>query len=89
MNGDFIEPINYYEPTIKTAKIQSNTYSIKFNHKELYKEIERLQQELQRKDNIINELKEELEFELQFQKGGCYNRIKNLLDKIKELENDK
>ena len=49
--------------------------------------VKNLEQELQRKDNIINELKEELEFELQFQKGGCYNRIKNLLDKIKELEN--
>ena len=55
--------------------------------KKTREENERLQQELQRKDNIINELKEELEFELQFQKGGCYNRIKNLLDKIKELEN--
>lgn len=45
--SDKVEPINYYEPTIKTAKIQNHTYSINFDKTELYKEIEKLQQELQ------------------------------------------
>ena len=93
---DRTEPINYYEPTIKTAKIQNHTYLIKFNHKELYEEIEKLQQELQRKDNIIKEIKEFIEFHytdnIDFYKNKGialdYPQVDYILDKIKELENE-
>ena len=54
----------------------------------LSQQIDKLQQELQRKDNIINELKEYI---LNHYEVG--NEIQNewnddILDKIKELEND-
>lgn len=95
--SDKVEPINYYEPTIKTAKIQNHTYSINFDKTELYKEIENLQQELQRKDNIINMIIEQLYIlrGLTFTKyksnewNNCLSwndDIQPILDKINELE---
>ena len=95
--SDKVEPINYYEPTIKTAKIQNHTYSINFDKTELYKEIERLQQELQRKDNIIKDIKEFIEFHytdnIEFYKnkgiGLDYPQVDYILNKIEELEDNK
>ncbi len=65
------------------------------------KEYDKLQQELQRKDNIINDIKNELNnpsnFEIYYQResvqtlmelGAKYYR-EYILDKIKELENGK
>lgn len=52
------------------------------------KEIKRLQQELQRKDNIINELKEYLEKQMKIWDKGIYLTYKEILDKIKELESE-
>ena len=63
--------------------------------KELTETIDYLQQELQRKDNIINELKKHLEYEIaewqdvsdEWTKAQV-QEDKIILDKIKELEND-
>lgn len=112
--SDKVEPINYYEPATKTPRIQNHNYSINFDKTELYKEIETLQQELQRKDNIINELKKWLNYsidkinqkliedkEIIVKDGMVMNmndyqilrlktfrtKMKEVLDKIKELEN--
>ena len=53
-------------------------------------QVKELEQELQRKDNIINELKEELkEARKELQPGELIigqGLIDNILDKIKELE---
>lgn len=91
------EPINYYEPTIKTPRIQNHTYSINFDKTELYKEIDDLKQELQRKDNIINELKygikelDDMFYEtFRISQKGYFSisewKLKDFTDKIKELE---
>ena len=70
--------------------------------KELTETIDYLQQELQRKDNIINELKEWLDkekenynLELTKKNAGALSYIlpiksvyREVLDKIKELENE-
>ena len=49
-------------------------------------EIETLQQELQRKDNIINELKKYCEENIDDLLFECEAYYKDILDKIKELE---
>ena len=93
---DKTEPINYYEPIIKTPKIQNYTYSINFDKTELYKEIANLQQELQRKDNIINDLKNFLngkydewkDSEEEFIRESAYEDLR-ILEYIKELEENK
>ena len=62
----------------------------------LERENERLQQELQRKDNIINELKKHLEYEIaewqdvdNILTKASVEEDKDILDKIKELEENK
>ena len=84
--SDKVEPINYYEPAIKTPRIQNHTYSINFDKTELYKEIEKLQQELQRKDNNWNELKKYVD---KLYESETYHSIGEVLDKMEEIENGK
>lgn len=56
---------------------------------ELLDEIETLQQELQGKDNIINELEKWLEYEIYCDFSNEMTKAyQDSLDKIKELEND-
>lgn len=59
----------------------------------LSQQIDKLQQELQRKDNNWNELKKYLEKEISRDRSednvwlmGCYDEDREILDKIKELE---
>ena len=82
---DKTEPINYYEPTIKTTGVQNHTYSINFDKTELYKEIEKLQQELKRKDKEIKHLKSELEC----YENGLYfsSEVEELQDKLDRKDN--
>lgn len=65
------EVINYYEQLKK--------------YNNLLKENIKLQQELQRKDNIINELKKWLDIKEEKEIVGTFSDV---LDKIKDLEND-
>lgn len=91
------EKTNYYDEQLEySAKLLANNIS-------LDKKIERLKQELQRKDNIINELKEWLDkekenYNLELTKKNVNalsyslpikSVYKDVLDKIKELENAK
>ena len=50
----------------------------------LYQKLEEITNELQRKDNIINELKEWLDIKEEKETVGTFSDV---LDKIKELEN--
>ena len=56
------------------------------------KEYDKLQQELQRKDNIINAIKKELKQKQEYYRYRKDNRyrafLSNILDKINELEGD-
>ena len=59
---------------------------LKLTYEELtkmYYKIDKLQQELQRKDNIINELKKWLDIKEEKETVGTFSDV---LDKIKELE---
>ena len=60
------------------------------NLKKAYREIEKLQQELQRKDNIINELKKCLKEKKEYSRYQNdverFTAYEYILDKIKKLE---
>ena len=51
---DRTEPTHFYEPEVKTPRIKNVSYSINFDKKELYKQIEDLQQKVEQleKENI-------------------------------------
>ena len=89
------------DKSIKDLKQYNNKLKNQFEYSKirvwnLEKENEKLQQELQRKDNIINELKSHLESEIsewqdvsdEWTKAQV-QEDKIILDKIKELENEK
>ena len=67
-------------------------YSIEEELEEIMKCLKETQQELQRKDNIINELKEfiknELNHNVDKEKSFMGYQCKIILDKINELEGD-
>ena len=52
---DRTEPTHFYEPEVKTPRIKNVSYSINFDKKELYKQIDDLQQKV---DQLEKELKE-------------------------------
>lgn len=52
---DRTEPTHFYEPEVKTPRIKNVSYSINFDKKELYKQIEDLQQKVEQLENIRKE----------------------------------
>ena len=66
-----------------------------YDKEDLVEELIEKEQELQRKDNIINEIKEYLEKEIARGRSednvwlmGCYDEDREILDKINELKGD-
>ena len=107
MNKQSPERLEYLRNYRKNHKEQQRTYQKKYIDKlrqqgkypistsmKLRNEIETLKQELQRKDNIINELKEYLKLEIaewqdvdNIPTRARVEEDKDILDKIQELEN--
>ena len=52
---DRTEPTRFYEPEVKTPRIKNVSYSINFDKKELYKQIDDLQQKVEQLENIRKE----------------------------------
>ena len=55
---DRTEPTRFYEPEVKTPRIKNVSYSINFDKKELYKQIDDLQQKVEQLESIRKEIKE-------------------------------
>ena len=106
MSKQSLERLEYLRNYRKNHKEQQRKYQRKYIDKlrqqgkypistsmKLRNEIEKLQQELQRKDNIINELKEWLKEWLNEKSEDEFDyaiddTLRFILDKIKELENE-
>ena len=58
---DRTEPTRFYEPEVKTPRIKNVSYSINFDKKELYKQIDDLQQKVEQLESIRKEIKEYIE----------------------------
>ena len=54
---DRTEPTRFYEPEVKTPRIKNVSYSINFDKKELYKQIDDLQQKVKQLENENEYLK--------------------------------
>lgn len=52
---DRTEPTYFYEPEAKTPRIKNVSYSINFDKKELYKQIECLQQKVEQLESMRKE----------------------------------
>ena len=60
---DRTEPTHFYEPEVKTPRIKNVSYSINFDKKELYKQIEDLQQKVEQLENENFNIRENIHLE--------------------------